>query len=878
MKDRGESGKKLANQAGFLLVAGCVFLGFALCVGMVGIGGTLARIANVASAIMVTLIVLGIAFLAAGLNRRRAARIAGWSPKHETVQQTEASIGSRNNANGALASAAIAEPEEDEAGVLPAQTRPTTASAGDAGSTPDESPSESMSADAGQEHPITPLDTGKGFPSEYLPGEFDSFASPSDDGRALSIPHQVAKERMATVERMLLRSEDIFASVKDLAASGRTVDAFADLSTMLAASDALKLTDPPKIKPIKLTRNDRYWLGSDVMEATDEIFDAVVSLEAAFNICHDIIALQGAHPEETTKRDTFGNVRHVLASTSKVKPNYATRSDALALAYPDWSEAQPLGEWEMQMNIANAAENAGLPFRIVFDMKVNAIEKLVLVRMQVPRPSCFSIAGADEGQREALARDYAFRSALFMAKAALNAPDKNRAADLAVVTCYPRSGAEAVLSLEATRDSLPLLNSIARHEAPIQEFSHADVRMCWDNDWLDPIDPHLEADDPLFFPERYSEAVESSRKSCSERLAQATGAHLECDLGIVEGVAKQQAWMLLEGKLSSLEPTVKNAVAATKDLQDSTDDPAIYDACGRIMRALVNGTIEPDQTDQLGALFKGDDALVEALTAGAMAFASHQPSDLERAIGQLTQALSPTMQIELMDDTESVFRHFRNTAERISYNLHHSDERQVRLAPRAYYAANEMAAHILCLLERPEEAEPYVDEVVRLAPLSASAVVTKARVLEDMSRLFEAIDLVNAAILDAPTVRDAALCYYRMAYLQWRTGRHDVAAAAYRASIALRTEIAPQAQSELNDLFETDSEQQDYSVEEAFTIMEDGGVNIWPREQRREEIAKAAVLCTDNHLYPAAKQLGMALLEFRHDDALIDICRSLSSE
>ncbi|MBO4364917.1 MAG: hypothetical protein J5804_01325 [Eggerthellaceae bacterium] len=879
MKDSGKPGQNLANVASVLLAAGCVFLGVTIGIGVVGISGAFVHATGVATTAMVVLLGVGVAFLAAGLNRRRAARIAGWSPARETAAKQAAVSQMDQDDKGTcegLSQAKNAGPDDEEAqsAHIPVSHHAILVP----GNTEDDiqnNPNDVSSNDDLKGPSTSAEDETK---ADYLSNVFSNFPGKANVVTSETIPRHIARKRLETVERMLLRAEDIFAAARDLTTSGRTVDAFADLSTMLAASDALKLSDPPRLKPIRLSRNGRYWLGGDVAEASDETFDAVVSLEAAFNICHDMITYEGEHPSELANRSTFDKARHALAATSKVKPDYTTRSDALDLTYPASDLGQPLGEWELRMNVANAAENAGLPFRLTFDMKTNAAEKLVLVRLQVPRPTCFSIVAEDETQREALARDYAYRSALFMAKAALGGPEPSRSADLVVVVCFPRSETEAVLSMEATREDLPSLQAIARCEAPILDFSHPNVHMSWEHDWLDPVDAHLEADDPLFSPERYAEHIELSSRPFDEKTAHATGAQRECDLGTIEGVAMQRAWTILDGRLSGTLPTVGNAVAVARELQESTEDPSIREACSRIMRALVDGVAEPDQVEQLETIFKGQDALVEALSYGAAAFVSRQAPEMEKAVTKLSSALSPTMQIELMDDTESVFRHFRNTAERVSYNLHFADKRHVHMVPRAYYAANEMTAHLLCLLNRPDEAESYVDEIVRLAPLSASAIATKARVLEELSRMFEAIDLMNDAILDAPTVHDAALCYYRMAYLQWRTGRHDVAAATYRASISMRTDIGFQAQKELDELLESDSDLQDCSEDDAFAIMEAGGVNIWPREERREEIAKAAVLCADQQVYPAAHQLGLALLEFRHDDALIDVCRSFVAE
>ena len=879
MGDPSRPGQGAARSAAFLMVAAALCFIVSMAMGIAGIIGLFVSESGIAVGVVAAFLTLGLLLLWLGLKRRRAARAIGWRPAWEYEDDPS---GPPRPKPSDLRPGERPDPERVEAAqVAWANQRAHMEGDGNREGSERETgdgPAASHGGDTAMEAP--PGDNqmrtiGTEIPADRIVETFSNFRPRVDIGASKPghFSVRLAKERIATVERMLLRSEDAFAAARDLVASGRTVDAFAGLSDMLSQSDALKLAEPPRLKPIKLSRSNRYWLGGDVPEASDEIFDAVTSLEAAFNINHDITMAEANHPDRCDGKGTFAKARDVLAATVDVQPHYQSHSNELTSAYAGESAGSSSSEWGLRMNIANAAENASLPFRIVFDMRTNAAERLALIRLQVPRPSCFSIAASNVVQQQALARDYALRSAVFMAKAALNVPNASNAADLVVVTCHARESDQVILSLEATRAEVAELESMLHCAMPLEDASHPSLHMSWKDAWLDPVDAHIEADDPLFDPDRYSMSIELSKDACGDLLAKASNAAHESDLGILEGAARRQAWDNLQGRLGF---TAESAVSATKELQSATDDLSVQHACSRLMRALVDGTAEPGQTDEMEGIFMDDDALDEALASAATAFVSHKEADVEQAVFKLKKALSPSMQIAYLDDTESVYRHFRSTAERLIYNLHHADRRSVRMVPRSYYAANELIVHLLCLLGRAEEAEAYADEIVRIAPISASAIMTKARVLEDLSRLFEASNLVNASILEAPTVHDAALCYYRMAYLQWRTGRHDVAAACYRASIALRTDIAPQAQAELDELLESDDELHDYSQIEAPDVMRDGGVNIWPMEERRAEIAKAAVLCTDEKLYPAAHQLSVALLEFRHDDALIDVCRSLS--
>ena len=136
--------------------------------------------------------------------------------------------------------------------------------------------------------------------------------------------------------------------------------------------------------------------------------------------------------------------------------------------------------------------------------------------------------------------------------------------------------------------------------------------------------------------------------------------------------------------------------------------------------------------------------------------------------------------------------------------------------------------------------------------------------------------MVNEALLHATTVHDAALCYYRMAYLQWRTGREDLANAAYRLTVALHTEISKQARQELDELLASNDDLSELSPTAACKKLAEAGVRIWDLEGFRDKMAQAAILCADQQLFTAASQLTLSLLEFQKDDAVTDVYRSFS--
>ena len=265
-----------------------------------------------------------------------------------------------------------------------------------------------------------------------------------------------------------------------------------------------------------------------------------------------------------------------------------------------------------------------------------------------------------------------------------------------------------------------------------------------------------------------------------------------------------------------------------------------------------------------------------ALEFGLRAYTSQSLPDMERAVSQLTGLLDAQTQISLMDDTETAFRYFHSIPDRIHYNLITQDHRKVSLVPHSYYSANEMTAYLLCQIGRAQDAEPFAREIRRIAPFAPASATILARVLERQGKVLEAIEVVNEALLHATTVHDAALCYYRMAYQQWRTGREDLANAAYRLTVALHTEISKQARQELDELLASNDDLSELSPTAACKKLAEAGMRIWDLEGFRDKMAQAAILCADQQLFTAASQLTLSLLEFQKDDAVTDVYRSFS--
>jgi tetratricopeptide (TPR) repeat protein len=179
------------------------------------------------------------------------------------------------------------------------------------------------------------------------------------------------------------------------------------------------------------------------------------------------------------------------------------------------------------------------------------------------------------------------------------------------------------------------------------------------------------------------------------------------------------------------------------------------------------------------------------------------------------------------------------------------------------------------MLDRGEEALAHADELVRIAPATPDAALVRVRVLENMSRTYDAADLLEEAITRCSTSRDLAICFYRLAYMEWKRGRSDLSVACYERSIALGTPLMEQAKDELADLLESDPSLKHLSEEEAIAVLKEAGIPVGDPEALRMMAARAAIAATDSNLFGVAASLTGTLIDARRDDVLVDIYHSL---
>ena len=691
-------------------------------------------------------------------------------------------------------------------------------------------------------------------------------AAPQTDGRPPA-PASVspktspapAARPSANLEGMLLHSEDVVATLRDLVLHGQDQPGMTDVRALLARTGLMEWDDAPNVRANRLRRNGRWWLSTPGTELDEGALERLIAVEAALNVGEDVSGGTG----ELDRR-----VRGAL-KIADLRPRDGEKNPLVGYLLEG---AQQGGEWAYRMVLADAVENLPAPLRVEFDFQANVRAGIAVVDVCIPSPTCLSFASSSAERCVGLAHSYALWLLLALANLALR---PREGVSRVVVNGRVRDWDDVLLSLDLTPDSLRRLMDAARSMDGSLPQDPA-LRMSPRSDgWLEAVEPFLSADNELVCPQRRFREVELDATASPQPLVRACGARRICDLGIMEKAGRAAAW---NAAASELGETTQEAVAKFMELRGSSADLSVVEACDRVCRALVDGTVDISNKRELASLFvDGGQLAVAARAAGAALDEEPTPERLEAMVAQLEGVLSPITETGLyLDDEDTVYRYFNSVAERVAYNLTIDDVgREVRLVPDEYYSAHSILVRALTVLGRHEEALSHADELMRIAPVTPDAALCKVRCLEEQSRIFEAADLLKQAIGYSSTVRDMAICFYRLAYMEWKLGRSDLAVACYQRSIELHPDIAQNARSEMNDLIEANVGLRPFPADEVIPALEKGGLLAGRLDDMRTRTRDALVACTDAEVFGIARQLASAMIELNRDDALIDVRRSL---
>ena len=490
----------------------------------------------------------------------------------------------------------------------------------------------------------------------------------------------------AAVEQLLQRSDDVIATLSDLVSHGDDAGAI-DLVALLSRAGIVDWTDAPNVSATHLVRSGRWWLNFDASALAEGDYERLVATEAALNVAQDAAEL-GTEPLDA-------RVNRVLRGTIDLAPVQGNPIAAII-------GSRDGGEWAYRLRFSDYAENAQVPFRLTFDLVANLDAGVVDIRPEVPAPQCVAPFFESAADRARAARAYALRIALACARFAFEASPR---VSTVQVRCYVRGDERSVLYLKLTPVELAAVADAARSpEVDAGSFPQADCIFASfdETGWFEPIAdpsglPLIEAD--VIDPPSRHRACELDGSACSRELAAATGAARVFDLGINENAGRMAAWREIA---DSLDGTTEGLVSKLVQTRDAASDLTVVEACERVSKALVDGKLDAGDEDLLARTFVFGGALDAIVDRAQEALENPEEHNPEEALAALTGALGPIMQTGLyLDDSETVYRYFNSTADRIAFNLDIDDRtRAVRLVPDSYYRAHSLAARLLMMMNR----------------------------------------------------------------------------------------------------------------------------------------------------------------------------------
>lgn len=112
--------------------------------------------------------------------------------------------------------------------------------------------------------------------------------------------------------------------------------------------------------------------------------------------------------------------------------------------------------------------------------------------------------------------------------------------------------------------------------------------------------------------------------------------------------------------------------------------------------------------------------------------------------------------------------------------------------------------------------------------------------------------------------------------MEWKLGEGQLAVACYVRSMGFRSDVAQQAQQELDELIATEPQLKKVTGDEAREMIKAAGLPYGDVPSMRRTTAACACACTDANLIGPARAFTEMLLDLNYDDALVDVCRSLA--
>ncbi|MEG0757614.1 MAG: hypothetical protein RR505_04345, partial [Raoultibacter sp.] len=655
--------------------------------------------------------------------------------------------------------------------------------------------------------------------------------------------------------------------------------------------------------PLRLVRTIKYanlfYLGSNDEEETADHQKAIWELEAALNRFLLVAESLGDQVLSATEAQCAQWDYYLIETIGNQMPAAEAPVDTLTssavLVNPEVPTV-PAGEWAVRYGIARAIESLRLPYRFTSDFRVNVAGGLAAFDLVVPSATSmaktqwpdqsFGWVDVPEGERIAQANRYAMRLAIMVAAIAFYQSSLVNQVNVAVRPVVDKSEvagagsefpheADSQRTISVTFERAAFCTNGAYRQAALGD---PEPFFLWFGAQIGCTGITSPLEDDRLAPAWRMLAPEVSDRLLSDQAKAALGINEISELGVNYDAARRRIAEHLADGIVQAENTTER-IKLVSAVKDEATDPLVEAGCTRLMIALTDGSIDATDQNIIVNIFLGEDELIVALTK-AQALAQDDP---DAAITILTDAIAVAdLTSAFSDNGGALSRCFDSYASRLLYNLARRDGllpqdagKPVQLvADSLYFCCLEAVKLLERSFDRTEDALRFGKRCIGLAPMSGPGYLQTARAYMLVGDMDHTVATINEYLRIAVLSHEIAVAYYQLAYAEWKAGRVRVAIAAYLKSMSTSPAVYDQSKIELEELLR-ESKSELIPPDEIDDVLAGGDIRVAPSDELLDQLLEASKVVVDTELFVVARSALSAYCQFRPDDAVVNVLRSL---
>lgn len=657
--------------------------------------------------------------------------------------------------------------------------------------------------------------------------------------------------------------------------AGTDVEAPCGLELFFARSleEAGLFSDDVELPPTKVVvphRSNLFYLRTEGMELPYLAKLRIIQIEAALNRVHFACTVL-PDPDSITMEQAFVINARLASSICAQLPKAG-------------NDKTGTGEWAVRQAIAVGIETLQMPFRLSVDYRVNMASGDVATSIELMPAGVFPASAYSETlgrvipttseMRTRAATDYALRCGLLVAGHVFLCSPDIRHVCVAGVLDTPRTHS-CLYSVDFDRERFESLD-LGSVADPVAVYEGFQATMDHRDGALEPVTQSFSLEDERFCPALRYEPVDLSDRAITGDASRALGARHVRDLAIHEEARRES---IADDMVRGLGASTEKNVRLILDLAGTDKDDDVRTAARRTVSKLIDGSLPEDNPVDVVEDFVAGDELTRSVEHAAGLLDSKRPREAAGAIEPRLDAIDRAG--TYTDSPEVCWRSFHSYAGRALFNRMYPDQAaRVRLVPDAYFDAHLLLSTAMLLCERPDRAYSHAMRCIELDPLDGRGFLRLARIHENNEDYASAIDDLKSLLRVAHDPEAVGVGYYRLAFMEWKSGNLLCARACYQRCMQFSSSMAAMAMVELRTLDLSSSEGADdlSSDEDVIGVLEAHDIPVAPTHQITDALTECAQAALDAEVFPVARNFTMLLGAFSGDDVVVDIMRSIEGE